>query len=491
MLLIMVISLYTSRLILEALGVEDFGLYNIVGGIVSLFAIINGALSSGSSRFITFELGRGDPILLRKTFNASLVMHILIALLVFVFAQTLGRWYVNSLLVVPQGRLRAANWVYQFSIISSMLSLSQVPYGAVIIAHEKMNVYAGVSIAEATYKLLLVFLLRHINIMDKLICYGLLVCIGSVLVQLYYRFYCAHNFTECRLMLVRDKKIYKNMLSFSLWDVMGSFTVQGNSQGINILINYFFGVAVNAARGIAFQVETVITMFSNNFMTAVRPQIVKSFAEGKIDRMVSLVFESSKYSFFLLYVVVLPLFLEADYVLGIWLKEVPPYTALFLRYILISRLIRVFAMPVVQAVYASGNIKWLNIFGGGVAIILQIPFSFIFYKLGYPVESAFIIMIVISFICNFVELVIIKMEINFCILQYVRRVYLTGIIVAMISLVVLLPIRLCFFVGFRRLMLSCFMSIISVGCLVFFVGMNQKNRLKLIGILKRRINFRL
>jgi hypothetical protein len=203
------------------------------------------------------------------------------------------------------------------------------------------------------------------------------------------------------------------------------------------------------------------------------------------------VFESSKYSFFLLYVVALPLFLEADYVLGIWLKEVPQYSSLFLRYILISRLIRVFAMPVVQAVHASGNIKWLNIFGGGVAIVLQIPLSFIFYKFGYPAESAFIIMIAISFICNFVELMIMKMEIKFSISQYIRQVYLTGIIVAMIALVILLPIHLCFFVGFRRLMLSFFMSIISVGCLVFFIGMNQENRLKIIGIFKRRINFRL
>jgi O-antigen/teichoic acid export membrane protein len=486
MFLIMAISLYSSRLILEALGVEDFGLYNVVGGIVSLFSIINGALSSGSSRFITFELGRGDPILLRKTFSASFIIHALIALLVLVVAETLGLWYVNTFLVVPKGRLYAANWVYQLSIISSMLSLTQVPYSAVIIAHERMNVYAGVSIAEGVYKLLLVFLLQYMTI-DKLICYGLLVCIGSVLVQLYYRFYCFHNFSECKLMLMYEKKIYKNMLSFSLWDVMGSFTVQGNSQGINLLINYFFGVAVNAARGIAFQVETAMTMFSNNFMTAVKPQIVKLFAEGKTDKMLSLVFESSKYSFFLLYVIALPVFFEADYLLEIWLKEVPQYSVLFLRYILISRLIRTFATPVVQAVHASGNIKWLNIFGGGTAIVLQIPLTFIYYKLGYSAESAFIVMIAVSFICNFIELVIMKREIKFSILQYICKVYLTGIIVAMIAFMLLLPVRLYIFAGFLRLMLICLMSIVSVGCLVFFIGMNQKDRTKIIDMLKKKM----
>jgi O-antigen/teichoic acid export membrane protein len=487
MFLIMAISLYSSRLILDILGIEDFGLYNIVGGIVSLFGIINGALSSGSSRFITFELGRGDPILLRKTFSASFIIHVLIALLVFIFAESLGLWYVNTFLVVSEQRLYAANWVYQFSIISSMLSLTQVPYSAVIIAHEKMNIYAGVSIAEAIYRLLLVFLLQHINIMDKLICYGLLLCIGNFLVQLYYRFYCTHNFAECKLMLVRDKRIYKNMLSFSLWDVMGTFSVQGNSQGINILINYFFGVAVNAARGIAFQVETAITMFSNNFMTAVRPQIVKLFAEGETDKVLSLVFESSKYSFFLLYIVSLPVFLEADFLLGIWLKEVPQYTVLFLRWILITKLIRSFATPVIQAVHASGNIKWLNISAGGISVAIQIPVSFIFYRFGYPAVSAFIIASVVAFICNFIELIVMKREIDFSILQYIYKVYLIGIIVAILVLFFLLPVYFCFVDGFFRLILSCLVSIISAGCFVFFIGMNRGDRIKIIGILKKRL----
>ena len=483
----MVISLYVSRLILEVLGVEDFGLYNVVGGIVVLFGIINGALSSGSSRFITFELGRGDPLLLQKTFSASFMIHVLVALLVFVIAETLGLWYVNSFLVVPEGRLYAANWVFQFSIISSMLSLTQVPYSAAIIAHERMNIYAGVSIAEAIYKLLLVFLLQYINIMDKLILYGLLICVGSALVQLYYRFYCTHKFIECKLILVHEKAIYKNMLSFSLWDVMGSFTVQGNSQGINILINYFFGVAVNAARGIAFQVETAITMFSNNFMTAVRPQIVKLFAEGKTDRMLSLVFESSKYSFFLLYVISLPVFIEADYILGIWLKDVPQYTALFLRCIVIVRLIRAFATPIVQAVHASGNTKWLNIFGGGTSIVLQIPLTFIFYRLGFPAVSTFFIMGIASCICNFIELMVMQKEIPFSILQYICKVYLIGIVVAIIALVFVLPAYLYFPAGFLRLLLSCSMSIVSVGCSVFFIGINQENRIKIISIFRKKI----
>jgi O-antigen/teichoic acid export membrane protein len=487
MLLIMGISLYTSRLILETLGIEDFGLYSVVGGIVALFGIINGALSAGSSRFITFELGRNDQISLKKTFNVSFAIHALIALFVFVIAETLGLWYVNTFLIVPEGRLHAANWVYQFSIISSMLSLTQVPYSAVIIARERMNIYAAVSIAEAIYKLLLVFFLRYIKMADKLILYGLLICIGNALVQSYYRFYCVHNFDECRLALVREKNIYKNMLSFSLWDVMGSFTVQGNSQGVNILINYFFGVAINAARGIAFQVETALTMFSSNFMTAVKPQIVKLFAEGKNEKMMSLVFEASKYSFFLIYVIALPVFLEADFLLEIWLKEPPQYTVLFLRWIIIARLIRAFATPVVQAVHASGNIKWLNIFGGGTSIAIQIPITFVLYKFGYPAVSTFIVMSIVSFVCNFIELMVLKKEISFSILQYIYKVYLAGFTVAIIVLIFSFPVYFYFPVGFLRLLLTCLISVISAGCSVFFIGVNRENRIKILNILKKRI----
>jgi O-antigen/teichoic acid export membrane protein len=487
MLIITGVSLYTSRLILEALGVEDFGLYNVVGGIVALFTIINGALSGGSARFLTFELGRGDWVTLKKTFSASFLIHVFIALLVLLLAETIGLWYVNTYLVFPAGRLTAANWVYQFSIITCMLRLTQVPYSAIIIAHERMNVYAGVSIAEALYKLLLVYVLLYINIIDKLILYGLLVCIGSVLTQLFYRFYCIRKFKECKLMIVKERIVYKKMLSFSLWDVMGSFAVTGNSQGINILINYFFGVVVNAARGIAIQVENAMIMFSNNFMTAVRPQIVKLYAEGRHDKMLSLVFESSKYSYFLLYVIALPVFFETEYILGIWLKEVPEHTVLFLRCIILSRLVRSFATPVVQAVHATGNIKWLNLYGGGTSIALQLPSAYIFFSLGYPAVSTFVIGGVVSVICNILELLVMKKEIHFSILQYVFRVYVAGIGISIVALLIPLWIYYIFPGGFLRLVSICFASVFSVGVLVFSIGIDHETRKKILEIIKQRI----
>jgi O-antigen/teichoic acid export membrane protein len=489
MLLMMGVSLYASRLVLEALGVDDFGLYNVVGGIVALFAIINGALSAGSSRFLTFELGRRDFIALKKTFNASFAIHSFIALVVFVLAETVGLWYINNYLVVPDGRMDTANWIYQFSIASCMLSLTQVPYSALIIAHERMKVYAWTGIAEALYQLLLVYLLLYVNFADKLILYGLLICLWSIALQLYYRFYCTRNFAESKLTVVKDRKIYKAMFSFSLWDVMGNFCVTGNSQGVNVLMNYFFGIAVNAASGVAFQVEKGLTMFSGNFMTAVKPQIVKLYAEGSIGKMMSLVFESSKYSYFLLYVVALPVFLEVDYILKIWLKEVPEYAALFIRCIIVIRLIRAFATPVVQAVHATGNIKWLNLYGGGTSMALTLPATYFLYKSGYPAETSFYVSVAVGIICNYLNLFIMKKEISFSISSYSFRVYGVSLLITLLSVVPAYCVFQSMDASFLRLFLTSITGLTTVGVLVFFIGLSKGDRKKVIKVIQDKINY--
>jgi O-antigen/teichoic acid export membrane protein len=482
------ISLYTSRLILEALGIDDFGLYNVVGGIVVLFTIINSALSAGSSRFLTFELGRGDSVTLKKTFSVSFAIHSFIALIVFIFAETIGLWYVNSCyLVVPDGRLGAANWIYQFSIISCILGLTQVPYSAIIIAYERINVYAWMSIVEALFKLLLVYLLLHIHSVDKLIFYGLLTCLWSIAIQIYYRFYCTRNFAESKLMIVKEKSIYKKMLSFSMWDVIGSFCVTGNSQGINIFMNYFFGVAINAARGVAGQVEGALTMFSGNFMTAVRPQIVKLFAEGSVNKMITLVFESSKYSYFLFYVVALPVFLEADYILSIWLKEVPEYAGLFIRCVIIIQLIRSFATPVVQAVHATGNIKWLNLYSGGTSIVLILPITYLFYKEGYPAEFAFYVIALVSILCNYLELFVMKREVSFSILKYSLCVYGTSLFISLLSIIPTYWVFQLMDTSFVRLCMVCLINLITVGVFLFFIGLSKRDRLKIISVLQEKM----
>lgn len=250
-LLMMAIGLYTSRVVLQALGVSDFGLYNAIGSIVAMFAIINGVLSSGTSRFLTFELGRNDFEKLKKTFGAAFFMHVGMALFLFVLMETVGLWFVNSKMNIPAGREFAANVVYQLSIITCMLTLTQVPYSALIIAHEKMSIYAYVGIAEATFKLALIVALLYVPFGDNLIAYAIILALWSIGLQIFYRFYCYKRFPESHLSLVRDKSIYKDLLTFSFWDVIGAFSANGNSQGVNILINLFFGVTVNAARAVA------------------------------------------------------------------------------------------------------------------------------------------------------------------------------------------------------------------------------------------------
>lgn len=484
MLLIMGVNLYTSRLVLEILGVDNYGIYNVVGGIVALFTIINGALSSGSSRFLMFELGQRDNTRLKKTFSASFAIHSFIALLVLILAETVGLWFVNTQLVIAPGRLYAANWVYQFSVISCLVSLTQVPYNALIIAHEKMSIYAYIGIYEVLAKLGMVFSLFYFTFTDVLILYGGIVCFCSISVMFFYRWYCVRHFTESHLEIVKDKSYYRSMLTFSMWDVIGSFCVTGNSQGVNVLMNLFFGVAVNAARGITVQVDSAISQFSRNFMQAVQPQIVKLFAENKIQKMIYLVFESSRYSYFLLFLVSFPVMLETDYILHLWLKNVPDYAPLFLRCTLVVSLIRAFALPVVQTVHASGHIKKLNLYSGGASVLLTIPSVYVFYKLGFPAEYAYYVLITLSIVWNYLELFILKYEVDFSVFHYSVQVYFKSLLVSLLAAVPVVALYYAMPSGFLRLTAVAGLNALLVCLLVFFILMDRSSREKIRTTLK-------
>lgn len=487
MIVMMLINLFASRVLLQALGVEDYGLYNVVGSMVIMFSIINGTLSAGSSRFLTYELGRGDFVRLKKTFSASFAMHCMVALLVLILAETIGLWYLNHKMVIPDSRLSAANWLYQFSIVSCMFSLTQVPYNATIIAHEKMGIYAWVGVCEAVYKLAVVYLVLFTDVKDKLVLYGVLVSGWNCTLQIFYRFYCSKHYHETRIQVVKDKSIYKNMLSFSMWDIIGSFCVTGNSQGINLLINMFFGVSLNAARAIAYQVESAITQFASNFMVAVQPQIVKRYAQGRLVDMNRLIFRSSRMAFALLLIVSLPVFMETDFILSLWLVNPPAYTVLFLKYILITQLMRIVNRPVIQAVHATGDIKMLNSLSGGISLALQLPFVYLFYRLGQPVESCFWVIIAVYIICNYIELVCLKRKIAFSIGQYVCKVYIKCIVLALFAAI--LPGLAVAFMppGMLRFILSTSVSVMSVACVFFYGGLDASDRKKMTGMLKTKI----
>lgn len=489
MIMTMGITLFTSRIILQALGVSDYGLYNAVGSIVIMFSIVNSMLSSGTSRFLTYELGCGNFEKLKKTFGASFAMHTAMALLVFIVAETMGLWFLNEKMVIPENRYEAANWLYQFSIASCMLSLTQIPYNASIIAHERMGVYAWVGISEAVFKLSIVFILLYVPLSDNLIAYGALIMAWSIGIQIFLRWYCHRNFEEARLTIVKDKQIYKKMLSFSLWDTIGAFCATGNSQGANILMNLFFGVTVNAARGIAYQVENAVTQFSNNFMTAVKPQITKLYAQQKYNDFFKLIFESARFSYFLLFMVSLPLCLEIDYILSIWLVEVPAYTGMFIQYITVTKLIRSLNTPIMYGVHATGNIKWMNILSGGQSLLLTLPVTYLLYKVGFPPQSLFWVLILTSILGNVFEDISLKKNLNYSLLSLFKQVYLKSIILSLVAS--LPPFLIVFFIdsSFYRLLLTVFVSIISVAIVVFYFGITRQMRLQIINYCQNKLTF--
>lgn len=423
MILTMGVALYTSRIVLKVLGVSDFGLYNVVGGVVSMFSFLNGSLSSGTSRFITYDLGLGNKERLKEIFNVALVSHIGLAIIIFLLAETAGLWFVNTQLVFPVGRTIAINIVYQLSILTLMLQLTQVPFNADIIAHEKMDVYAYVSILEVSLKLLMVFFLTFYQNIDNLILYSILLFIVQLIILSTYRMYCFKHYEESHWKLYRNKNIYKDIFSFSGWDVIGSVCVLSQGEGVNILLNIFFGPVVNAARAICYQIECAFTQLTNNFMTAVNPQIVKSFAGCEYDDMLQLIKDASKYAFFLLAAFLIPMLFKLNYVLELWLDKVPSHATTFASIVLVTLMIRVIARPVINGTHATGHIKRLDLYAGGLGL-MPLPIIYILFKFGMPAVSAFYIILLWGIFANIVEIIIFKLEMKeFQAKKYVWSVY--------------------------------------------------------------------
>lgn len=488
--LMMIISIFSSRVILQALGVSDYGLYNAIGSIVAMFAILNGVLAMGTSRFLTFELGKKDFSRLKKVFGAAFAMHVGMAIVLLVLLETIGLWFVNNKLNIPTGREFTANVVYQLSILSSMLSLTQVPYSATIIAHEKMGVYAYVGIAEAIFKLALIFVLLYIPFNDNLIAYAIIMAVWSIGLQIFYRFYCYNRFLESHISLVKDKSVYKSMLSYSLWDLVGQFCSTGNSQGVNLLINLFFGTTINAARGVAYQVENAFTQFSGNFLTALNPQIVKSYAQNNRDRFFQLIYEGGKFAYFLLFMFTFPIILEADYILKLWLVDVPPFTPIFLRFTLAITLVRVTARPLINGVHATGNVKYLNLWSGLYSACTFLPMVYLFYRLNFPSWFCFIVQAFNGIICTILEALALNKNVKFNLGNYFLKVY--GSILSISLIASVLPIMVLFLMpeGFIRFIISCFTSLVSSSVFIFYLGLNQEQRIKVIATIKNKVDLR-
>lgn len=483
----MAIGIFTSRIVLKAVGVSDFGLYGAIGSMVAMFTIINGVLAAGSSRFLTFELGRNDSGQLKKVFGASFLMHCLMAIFLLIVFETVGLWLVNCKLNIPAGREFAANVVYQFSILTCLIGLTQVPYGAVIIARERFDIFAYVGIGEAVFKMVLPLCLVYGNFGDNLIAFAIITTLWSIGLQVFYRVYCYKRFPETHLSLCRDRKIYKSMLSYSLWDIIGQFCATGNGQGLNILINIFFGVNYNASRSVAYTVEEKVTQFNGNFMTSVVPQITKSYARGDYVRFFELINEFGKFSFYLLFFLSLPIFIEADYLIGLWLVEVPPQTVLFLRLIMISTLLRAPSRPLITGVHATGNVKFLNLTSGVYSFLTFLPSIYLLFRFGAPVWSCFAVMIFNANVCTVLEALSLRWEITFSLRKYFLRVYIHSITVVVLAIIPAIIPYMLMPQSILRLSLTAICSFVPSAIIIAWLGIRKEYRNKLFAFIRTKL----
>ncbi len=488
MLFSMLVSLYTSRVILNTLGVEDYGIYNVVSGIIVMFKTINAALSTGTQRFFTFELGKRDYLILNKIFSFSLNIHIVLAVIILILAETVGLWFLNNKMVIAESRIVAANWVYQASVFSAMISITQVPYSSAIVAHEHFKIYAFVGIIEVVARLLSVFLLVIVN-HDKLILLALFTLIISNGVIIYYRFYCIRNFKECTYKFYKEKELYKSLLSFSGWSFLGNSSHVLVTEGMNIVTNLFFGVSVNAARGIARQVEGAIKQFSVNFQVAMDPQITKNYAAKNIKEMTLLMQRGARFSYFLLWLLCLPILLDTRYILFLWLNIVPEYTVIFVRLNLIILLVYSLSNTYLTGILSSGNIKYYQIL---VSLVVSLVFGLTYWalKLGAGPEVTYLGYLIVAFFVLAFRLFIIKKEIGLKLDDVFKNVLSRVALVTIASLPLPLLIYFQFPQTFLRLVLILLSSTLSILFFIYVLGITASEKIKLKDIIVDKLNLK-
>ena len=484
MLFMMAVSLYTSRVVLNALGIVDFGIYNVVGGVIAMLGFLTGSLSAASSRYITYDLGRGNMNAMKKTFGNILSIHVVLALLILVIGETVGLWFMSTKLQIPVEREFAAYWVYQFSVFSMVVSVISVPYNAAIIAHEKMSAFAYITIVDALLKLLIVYLLVVVPY-DKLIIYAILLFCVQIFDRVVYGVYCARHFEETRAKLSYDGKLFREIFVFAGWTMNGNLAVIGYTQGINILLNMFFGPAVNAARGIAVQVQNVCQQFCTNFQVALNPQLIKSYAKKNYIEMHELLIKSSKFSFYILFLLSVPLMLEAPLVLKWWLGVVPAHTVAFLRLILISSTFVALSNPIIVSVHATGDIKKFQIIEGTMLLTI-VPIAYFLLKVfGIRPEIVFCVHIVVEICTQYIRLKLVLPMIGMSLYTYYKQVINPILLVLVVAPI--FPLLLYFYLeqsnfSFFAVCIVCMFSIIIS---ILYLGCTLSERLFLIGKFRR------
>lgn len=481
----MVVSLFTSRVVLETLGFDDYGLYGVIGGIVTMFTFLNGAMNGASSRYITIELGRKDFVQLNKIFNVLFASHAAIALVVLVLGETVGLWFLLNKIVIPAGQETVAFWVYQISIISTLFGITLVPYSSMIIAHENMKLYAYVGMAEVVLRLLIVYLLLILP-GPKLLTWALLGLAIQIGINIFYRVYVRNHYHGTDLHIVKDYSLYRSVFGFVSSDLIGNISVLAQGQGLNILLNLFFGPAVNAARSLAYSVQGITQQFSGNFLTAIRPQIIKLYGEGKVSEMISLMKQGSCIGFYLLWILVLPVMINAPVLLQLWLGKYPDYTVPFIQIILLISLVQILKSPRTMVFHALGKLKWPNIIIGTI-LVLVFPIAYIFLKCGFGPTSVFWITFIDILLTEFISVFILKKYVDFNITDYLLSVHGRCSLIAVISAIVPGIINIYYpSCNLLTAIESGCVCLISVAVTVWVLGLNTGNRAQIIKFIRNK-----
>lgn len=486
MILTMAVTLYTSRVVLNVLGVEDFGIFNVVGGVIAMLGFLNSSLSGASSRFLTCELGKEEKGNPKEVFSTILCVHFILAILIIVLGETLGAWFVHNKLVIPENRMTAALWVYHCSILTAVISIISVPYNSLIIAREKMSAFAYISIIEVLLKLMIVWLLTFLPY-DKLIVYAILFLGVQLFIRMIYNQYCTKHFPESRTMPAYHPKQMKEIFIFAGWTMNGNLAVVGYTQGINILLNMFFGPAVNAARGIAVQVQTAVITFVQNFQTATRPQIIKSYASNELEYMHTLIIASSKYGFYLILIISFPILLCVDSILQIWLGIVPKYTSNFVKIMLLTGLFQPLSSSLITAIHATGDLRKFQIYEG-TSLLMVVPAAYFLLKFCHiSPEMVMVVYLVIEFITQGIRIWIVLPKIKMDYSIYFKKV-ITPLILPFLSMLIIL----FYFSITSKLTIGLTLLYLCIACLfislnIYFLGLSKNERSFISKYLNKKI----
>lgn len=485
MFVMMLIGLYTSRVILNVLGIEDYGIYNVVGGLIGMFSIVSSSLSSSISRYLTFEIGKGNILRLKEIFSTSFIAQTGMSLLIILLIEVVGVWYLYNKMSIPDGRLDAAAFVLQCSVISFALSLIMTPYSAAIIAHERFGLYAYLTLFDALMKLGIVFALS-ISPFDKLKTYALLLLCVTVLVQGIYFVYCRRKFEECHFKLRYNKSLLKEVGGFAGWSFFGNTSWILNSQGIDLLINFFFGVTLNAARGIANQVNNIVQGFVSNFMTTLNPQITKSYAMEDMEYMRKLVYSGAKYSYFLMLFFSIPLCLETKQILVLWLKIIPEYAVPFVRLTLMASMAFVLGNTLTTAQGATGKVRHYAIVTS-IFTFLEFPMVLILFYSGFSPISCYVVHLVIYFGLVFVKIYLVKDFIGITYVSYMKEVILRTLFVTLSALVIPFVLYSIYPQSLMRMLCVCLIGFLTSGLSIYYFGMQKNERVYVMKMVRNII----